>query len=265
MSVGRCISVMIMLVALSGCREAGRHSPASPHADSPYVERAEKEVYKAFAELQRQDDMERQTGLSLRKLLRGDPQRKWIALTFDDGPHPDYTPRLVEILKRHRVKATFFVVGKMAEQYPDLVRLLHQEGHAIGNHTYHHVNLTRLEAEQIAVEIKACGEVIRSLTGHAPHLFRPPGGDYNQTVAEIANALGYWLILWTDDPGDYARPNEATLKQRLLDQLSNGGIILLHDGVPETIDLLPQLLDYLKREGYEIVLVDEMLPQQKSQ
>ncbi|OYT69315.1 MAG: polysaccharide deacetylase [Armatimonadetes bacterium JP3_11] len=264
MKAKQWLLLFVLAVGLSGCRNASPEKRVESPTD-PYWLQAEKEVYKSLPELLAQDATEQQQKIALRKLIRGNPNRKWIALTFDDGPHPLYTPKLVAILNKYQVKATFFVVGKMAEQYPELVHLLQQSGHAIGNHTYHHVNLTRLTPEQIAVEIKACGKVIQNLTGQAPHLFRPPGGDYNQTVAEIANALGYWLILWTDDPGDYARPNEATLKQRLLDQLSNGGIILLHDGVPETIDLLPQLLDYLKREGYEIVLVDEMLPQQKSQ
>lgn len=260
MKAEQWLLLFVVVVGLSGCQNASTEKRVENTTD-PYWLQAEKEVYRSLTDLLAQDSAEQKQRITLHKLIRGNPNRKWIALTFDDGPHPLYTPKLVAVLNRYQVKATFFVVGKMAEQYPDLVRLLQQSGHAIGNHTYHHVNLTHLTPEQIAVEIKACGKVIQNLTGQAPHLFRPPGGDYNQTVAEIANALGYWLILWTDDPGDYARPHKTVLKQRLFAHISNGGVILLHDGVPETIDLLPELLKYLKQEGYEIVLVDAMLPQ----
>jgi len=259
MKAKQWLLLFVLAIGLSGCRKASTEMRVESPTD-PYWLQAEKEVYKSLPELLAQDAAEQKQKIALRKLIRGNPDRKWIALTFDDGPHPMYTPKLVAILNKYRVKATFFVVGKMAEQYPDLVHLLQQNGHAIGNHTYHHVNLTRLTPEQIAVEIKACGKVIQSITGQAPHLFRPPGGDYNQTVAQTAQSLGYWLILWTDDPGDYARPPKEVLKQRLLSNLSNGGIILLHDGVPQTIELLPQLLEYLRKEGYTVVLVDDMLP-----
>lgn len=259
MKTKQWLLLCVLVAGLSGCRNTSTETRVESATD-PYWLQAEKEVYKSLPELLAQDAAEQKQKIALRKLIRGNPDRKWIALTFDDGPHPMYTPKLVAILNKYRVKATFFVVGKMAEQYPDLVHLLQQNGHAIGNHTYHHVNLTRLTPEQIAVEIKACGKVIQSITGQAPHLFRPPGGDYNQTVAQIAQSLGYWLILWTDDPGDYARPPKKVLEQRLLSNLSNGGIILLHDGVPQTIELLPQLLEYLRKEGYTVVLVDDMLP-----
>ncbi|MEN3001930.1 MAG: polysaccharide deacetylase family protein [Armatimonadota bacterium] len=202
---------------------------------------------------------EQAQGISLRKFIRGDRTRRWIALTFDDGPHPEYTPKIVQILERYKVRATFFVVGKMAEKYPELIRLHQKAGNEIGNHTYDHVNLTRLSRDQIAAEIERCGEVIRAITGQTPYLFRPPGGDYNRTVAEVAASLGYWMVLWTDDPGDYANPPEKVLQERLFSKISNGGIILLHDGVPETIDLLPKLIERLKAEGYEIVPVGEMI------
>jgi peptidoglycan/xylan/chitin deacetylase (PgdA/CDA1 family) len=224
-----------------------------------YWQHAKEEVYKSVPELLAQHQTELARGWRYRKFMHGDRTKKWIALTFDDGPHPEYTPRILDILREHHVRATFFVVGKMAEQYPDLLREQAAAGHSIGNHTYHHVNLTRIPPTDVAAEIKACGEVIQSITGKVPHLFRPPGGDYDRNIAEVAEALGYWIVLWTDDPGDYAKPAESTLRQRLFSRLGNGGIILLHDGIAETIDLLPDLIKYLRSQGYELVTVDEML------
>ncbi|MCX7992493.1 MAG: polysaccharide deacetylase family protein, partial [Fimbriimonadales bacterium] len=222
------------------------------------------ETYKSLSDLQSQHDAEIEQNIAVRKLMRGDPKRRWIALTFDDGPHPDYTPRIVEILKRYKVHATFFVVGKRAEKHPELIQLLHESGEEIGNHTYDHVNLTKLDSEAIAEELEKCGAVIQRITGKTPTLFRPPGGDYNHTVAQVAESLGYWMVLWTDDPGDYANPPKGVLAERLFSQISNGGIILLHDGIPETLDLLPRLIEYLQSKGYEIVPVGAMIPAQES-
>ncbi|MFH0800833.1 MAG: polysaccharide deacetylase family protein [bacterium] len=119
-------------------------------------------------------------------ILRGIPGIKHLALTFDDGPHPQYTPALLKILEHYHVKATFFLVGEVAEAHPDLVRAEAAAGHCIANHTYRHVKLTRVPPDMVATEIKACGEVLKAITGKAPRFFRPPGGDYNDQVLEVA-------------------------------------------------------------------------------
>jgi peptidoglycan-N-acetylglucosamine deacetylase len=224
-----------------------------------YWSNAKEEVDKGVIELMAQDQVELQRGLRFSKFMRGDTKKKWIALTFDDGPHPAYTPKLLDILKQYNAKATFFVVGEMAEKSPDLVKAEIAAGHSVGNHTYHHVNLTKIPKEDVAVEIKACGDVIKGITGVAPHLFRPPGGDYNKQVAMVSEAEGYKMILWTDDPADYASPGDKVIRVRLLDRVSNGGIILIHDGVQETVDVLPKILQTLKDKGFELVTIDEMM------
>lgn len=220
---------------------------------------AKREVDKSVLELLAQHQAEVDRGLRFRKLMRGDPDRKEIALTFDDGPHPNYTPRILDILRQYRVRATFFLVGEMAEKYPALVRAEVAQGHNIGNHTYHHVSLVKIPKEYIAAEIKACGKVIQKITGRAPHLFRPPGGEYDKEVAEASDALGYTMVLWTDDPGDYASPGQQLILTRTLSRVTNGGIILLHDGIQQTIDVLPGLIERLREQGYTFVTVDEML------
>ena len=216
-------------------------------------------VYKSVRELLQQHKAELDKGITYHKLVHGDINRKEIALTFDDGPHMDFTPKLLEILKKCNVKATFFVVGEMAEKNPDLIRAEVAAGHSVANHTYHHVNLTKIPEEYVATEIKACGEVIKSITGKAPHLFRPPGGDYNKQVAQVSVALDYTMVLWTDDPADYANPGVSVLDSRLMNRISPGGIILIHDGAKETLDVLPKVINRLKSKGYKFVTVDEMI------
>ncbi len=256
------LSAALIASVLSGCKPAARgpsHAPSAAQGEvDAYWANAREEVYKSALEVMAQHQAELQRGIRYHKLIRGDKTRPQVALTFDDGPHPDYTPRLLEVLKQHNVKATFFVVGELAEQHPDLIKAEMAAGHEVGNHTYHHVNLTRIPNVDVATEIQACGDVLRKITGSEPHFFRPPGGDYDRQVAETAEALGYTMVLWTDDPGDYARPGDAVIEARTLRDVSPGGVILLHDGVQQTIDVLPQIIDLIRAKGLEFVTVDEM-------
>ena len=206
---------------------------------------------------QHQDELAR--GLRLSKLLEGDTSKKEIALTFDDGPHIGYTPNLLAVLRKYNVKATFFVVGEQAEKHPELVQAEAAAGDSIGNHTYDHVSLVKIPQDYVSTEIKACGEVLQSITDKAPHLFRPPGGVYDPRIAETSEALGYTTVLWTDDPGDYASPGASVILDRTLGKATNGGIILLHDGIQQTIDVLPQIIQTLKNRGYKFITVDQML------
>jgi peptidoglycan/xylan/chitin deacetylase (PgdA/CDA1 family) len=220
--------------------------------------RAEKEDYKSPQELQAQHARELRKGLRYAKLMHGDPRAKTVALTFDDGPHPQYTPQLLAILNKYHVKATFFVIGKMVEQYPDLLRDEAADGHQLGNHTYHHVNLTHVPLDEIALEWKACNAAVASILHQEVRYCRPPGGDYDPDVITAAMDAGLTTVLWTDDPADYASPGETRIRRRVLDRISNGGIILLHDGVQQTVDVLPQIIESLQRRGFRFVTVAEM-------
>lgn len=224
-----------------------------------YWEKAEREVDRSVLEILKQHRGDLERGLRYHIFFQGNPRKKEIALTFDDGPHPSYTLKLLEILKRYRIKATFFLVGKMAEKYPDLVKAEVEAGHSIGNHTYHHVNLTKIPEWKVATEIKACGEVLKAITGRAPHLFRPPGGDYSKRVTEDAEALGYIMVLWTDNSDDCVRPGKNVIEEITLDRIGNGGIILMHDGIQQTLDVLPRIIEYLRKRGYRFVTVDELM------
>ena len=196
---------------------------------------------------------------SSRILKRGDPSRKWIALTFDDGPHPGTTPRLLSILKEYDVKATFFLVGMMAEAHPELVMEQSDAGHLIANHTYHHVNLLKIPEKYIGVELETCSLILEDITGKRPRFFRPPGGNYSPAVTKIAGQLGYTTVLWNNNPGDCAGTENRSVEAKLMRRISRGGIILLHDGVQGTLEILPKILSALKREGYSFVTIEDYL------
>jgi peptidoglycan/xylan/chitin deacetylase (PgdA/CDA1 family) len=220
---------------------------------------AKKEVDKSVLELIAQHQAELDKGLRLRKLMHGDPNKMEIALTFDDGPHSYYTRKILDILKANHVKATFFVVGEKVLEHPELVKAEAAEGHVLGNHTFHHVNLTRIPEQDVAAEVVACGDAILASTGRKPRFFRPPGGDYDPQVAGVVDALGYTLILWTDNPGDYASPGTGKIETRVTSGIGNGGIILMHDGVQETLDALPVIIEDLRNRGFSFVGIDDML------
>ncbi|MFI5384961.1 MAG: polysaccharide deacetylase family protein [Fimbriimonadales bacterium] len=195
------------------------------------------------------------------KLITHAYEPKTIALTFDDGPHGDLTLKLLGLLRQLNVKATFFVVGKMVDKAPWLVREEFALGHEIGNHTYDHPNLDKLTGAQVAQEYRACGDAIQRATGIRPKFCRPPGGRFDTEVLRAASNEGMWTVLWTDDPGDFARPDPKVLVERLDRQMKNGGILLLHDGIPQTLQVLPEVVAELRKRGYRFVTCSELLAQ----
>jgi peptidoglycan-N-acetylglucosamine deacetylase len=197
-------------------------------------------------------------------LQRGDPKLSEVALTFDDGPHRESTRNILAILSRYGVKATFFVVGQMAAASPDLVRAEAAAGHEIGNHTYHHLDLQKTPSVDAARELELCSREITDIIGHRPLAFRPPGGKYDDRVISIARSAGLSTILWTDDPADYASPGSDVIFRRVLDDVGPGSVILLHDGVEQTIHILPMLIEELRRRGLSFVTVSEMLQKMPS-
>lgn len=256
-----------LLAALAaGCQEPrvaqrpaevpGRNS-AQARLDK-FWQRARQEVYKSPAELVAQRGREMRRKLPYAELMRGNPRVRAVALTFDDGPHPRFTPKLLAILRKYNVKATFFVVGYMAEAYPDLIRAERRAGHCIANHTYHHVNLTKIPEDEVRTEWQACNDVVQSILGLQMKFCRPPGGDYDASVITAARDVGLTTVLWTDDPGDYASPGSKTIEVRTLRRIGNGAIILLHDGVQQTVDVLPQIIEHIKSRGFVFQTVEEM-------
>ena len=183
-----------------------------------------------------------------------------LALTFDDGPDADTTPRLLGVLKKHNVKATFFVLGKQAEAYPVQLGQIAQEGHEIGSHGYSHKWLSRMEGAELAEEIARSEAAISSVAAK-PVLFRPPGAAYNQMVLDTLTRGGYRVVMWSVDPRDWERKDAAGIARDVVKQAKPGRIILMHDGfyAPATADAVERLLTQLEAEGYRFVTVSELL------
>lgn len=201
----------------------------------------------------------------------GDVPDSMLSLTFDDGPDPNYTPQILDILKAKNIKATFFIVGNRAEYNPELIRRIYEEGHEIGNHTFTHPNLTKVNNLQIYLEVKSTQKLLSSILGKNTLLFRPPYGiDSNpQTIEEIKsleliNRMGMYTVGMELDPKDWDTEDPSEIALNLYDQLnsSSGNIILLHDagGNREaTIKALPQIIDFMQSNNYRIVPISELM------
>ncbi len=192
-----------------------------------------------------------------------------VALTFDDGPDPEWTPKILDVLKAAKVKAAFFLVGVNAERYPNLVRRIVNEGHEIGNHTYYHPNLALCWPEHIRLELNATQLLIQTLTGRATTLFRPPYAADTQparlaelTPLKIAQDQNYLVVLENIDPQDWARPGADVILQRVKQQRHDGNIILLHDAGgdrSQTLEALPRIIEYLQARNDTIVPLSKLL------
>lgn len=192
----------------------------------------------------------------------GEKAQKRIALTFDDGPHYKYTAEILDILAENEVKATFFVVGSLAERYPELILRELESGHEVASHTWSHPHLAKLPEATLVNELSATEEFLYELAEYRPKLFRPPEGKCPDSVLRVAGELDYEVILWTVDTRDWAHTPTDTIVKTVLDNTESGSIILCHDfigGVSPTPDALRKFIPELKRNGYEFVTVSELL------
>ena len=188
---------------------------------------------------------------------------KVIALTFDDGPWPKTTLQVLDILKKNDIKATFFWIGRNLKNYPDIGRQVVQDGHVIGNHTWHHWYF-RMSPAMAAAEIENTAALIYKTTGVKTSLFRPPGGFMNNGVAAYARSQKYAVVMWSDDPGEnHIGRSASVLANNVLKAVRPGEIVLLHDIHPRTVQALPLIIAGLKKQGYQFVTVPELLAMQK--
>ena len=185
---------------------------------------------------------------------------KFIAITFDDGPHPSNTPRLLDILRQRNVKATFYVIGRSVDLHPGVLRRTVAEGHEIGNHSQTHRLMTRLSDTEVRGEMQRCEDAIGKAAGVRPRTMRPPYGGLNQSQRELVHTeFGYPTILWSVDPLDWKRPGPSVVAQRMISGASPGGILLAHDLHSQTVDAMPATLDGLLRQGYKFVTVSQLI------
>jgi peptidoglycan/xylan/chitin deacetylase (PgdA/CDA1 family) len=216
--------------------------------------------YRRLVELAFQDDYERQRGIRSLKVITGDPTLPYVAFTFDDGPHGDKSLELLQILRRLSVPATFFVVGSQVRQFPQVLERMVLEGHEVGNHTFHHYRLPQIPLEEVAPELNTTRDLLRSLFGINTRLVRPPGGEYNSAIQRLIEVNGYANILWSADPADYKigrTPNDV--EALVMRDVTPGGIVLLHDGVPATYAALPRIIARVRQRGLIPVTVSELI------
>lgn len=180
------------------------------------------------------------------------PDRRAVALTFDDGPNSGYTPAVLDLLAREKLRATFFVVGSNVAKHPEIARRLVGEGHAIGGHTYDHREIVSLTPGELESEMSRCRQAIRQATGVDSMLFRPPRGKMNLASVRRVCRLGYRLVHWTKTYSDYQKDGVDRLVERMLqDPIRSRDIVLLHDHNSDTLGALAQMIPQWKQEGIE--------------
>lgn len=174
----------------------------------------------------------------------------------DDGPHPTYTPLLLDGLAKRKVKATFFITGENAEAYPKLVKRMQEEGHLIGNHTYSHIQLTQGNREKFKGELVKTNEIIEEITGQGVTYVRPPYGSWDKSFEKELNMIP---VLWNIDPLDWCCNDASCVIRKVESAAGEDAIILLHDSYPSTVTAALQIVDDLQQRGYVFVTVEEIL------
>lgn len=190
-----------------------------------------------------------------------EPTKK-IALTFDDGPHPRYTERILQILERYDVKATFFAIGVNIQNYPEPLRKIAAAGHEIGNHSYSHAVDKSMSESDILEEMQKCDSLIYDITGQKPSAYRPPCGIYGESLLSAAEKRGYSVILWSVDTLDWKNTPPKQIASGVLRDIDGGEIILMHDytsGKNTTCEALELIIPMLLEKGYQFVKISELV------
>ncbi|GAC1393319.1 MAG: polysaccharide deacetylase family protein [Vulcanimicrobiaceae bacterium] len=211
-------------------------------------------------------------------VVSGPLDQRIVALTYDDGPNPPYTDRILDVLKKENVRATFFVVGRASQMHPQTLRRINREGHAIGNHTWDHPHLVMLSRTQIRTQLVRTDAILERVAGVHTRLMRPPFGARDWGVLDETRKLGYTVVRWSVPlPKDWQLPGDTTIARRVLSHVQDGSIIVLHDGnrgLPcgggkrsdpricdrsQDVGATRIIVESLKREGYRFVTIPELL------
>lgn len=199
------------------------------------------------------------------------PKTPSVAITFDDGPDDKYTPKILDILRDHRVRATFFLIGSSAEKYPDIVKRIIAEGHEIGNHTYHHVNLANMAPWQVVAELKKANTALSRIANRWPMAVRPPYGAIDPLAVEAIAKEGYRVVLWTIDSLDWHGLSAEKVLDNVMPALKSGTIVLHHSaGGPEEdlsgmLEALPTIIKTLQSQGYSFLTIPEVVEQYEAE
>ncbi len=192
-----------------------------------------------------------------RNVQGGEEQKPKIALTFDDGPNIKYTPMLLDGLKERGIKATFFLIGANTEQEESkkIVKRMYEEGHLIGNHTYRHVDLSKISGREAEKEIKTTDEAIKKITGHETEFIRPPFG----AMPEGEEDPDKIYVKWTVDSLDWVTKDTEKIVEKVTADTKEGDVILMHDCYGESVEAALQIVDIMEKQGYEFVTADELI------
>jgi peptidoglycan-N-acetylglucosamine deacetylase len=204
-------------------------------------------------------------------VLHGNPAENQVALTFDDGPDIRFTPQVLDVLAKHDVKATFFLIGARAGAHKEITKRIHDEGHAIGNHTYWHPNLPKESLERLRWELTETEQVIEDIIGFKPRLFRSPYGALNEEIVKMLGEMNHTVIGWDVDSVDWKQPGADIISDNVLSNVGFGSIILMHDGGDWSMDLsgtvqgLDSIISKLKEDETKFVTVPELIgiPEEK--
>lgn len=198
-------------------------------------------------------------------LLSGPSQKREVALTFDDAPDDEFTPRVLDVLKKERVKATFFVVGNRVETHPEIMKRIVREGHEIGNHSYNHANLPKLRDKEFRDQVIRTDKIIQKYTGDIPKIIRPPYGNINEEQIKWLASQGKKVINWNVDSLDWKGLSAEQVSTNVLSHVEPGAIILQHSGGGEgedltgTVEALPEIITKLKKDKVKLVTISKLL------
>ena len=196
------------------------------------------------------------SGVYLKAFCRMSANEKQIALTFDDGPHPEHTPQVLDVLKQYNVKATFFIIGERIAGNETVLKRMLAEGHQIGNHSFSHKNtFPLLGAKRMAADLLQCEQAIVRATGYQPKWFRPPFGVTNPNVAKAVRIRGYKVAGWSIRSLDTVKSGKDKVVRRIIAHLHPGAVVLLHDHLPNTPYVVEQVIRQAKEKGYSFVLM----------
>ena len=270
-SVNRLLTVLglvLLSASLGSCGSSPSKPPTPPVASGP-VRTTNNKTYRTPAlhgpvprnpDMTLRDDFAKGPRVSFSRVPVSD---KYIAITFDDGPHPQNTPRLLDMLRARNIKATFYMVGSNVDLYPQVVRRVVAEGHEIGNHSYTHRLFSKMSDSDIRQELTRTRDAVVRAAGVQPRTLRPPYGGMLQHQREWVNAeFGYPIILWSVDPLDWKRPGSSAVCSRILSSTTAGSIVLAHDLHRQTVDAMPATLDGLLQRGFKFVTVSQLLAMQ---
>jgi peptidoglycan/xylan/chitin deacetylase (PgdA/CDA1 family) len=188
----------------------------------------------------------------------------FIAITFDDGPHATNTPRLLRMLAQRQIKATFFLVGQCAAEFPDIVRRIAAEGHEVANHSWSHPNFAKMSEDAVRSQLERTQEAISQASGMVPKVMRPPYGSITARQRQwMTGDLGLKIIMWSVDPLDWKNRNSTSVASRILAETRPGSIVLAHDIHATTVDAMPEVFDTLLARGFKFVTVSELIAMEK--